>query len=163
MALQQPTCAVVLASGPLPDNATLTPPPCAQSLLDRIDAGALPLALLMPVHPPKYPMLELFATSAGACGPAIVVAPVFTMASDLEAAVHRVPALFEQSRAWATLPLLVGNQKLPKHVNLPTFKKLLGLRFLFTRTSLPFVMAVDAEMLVVSRAATSPIRAPAAA
>ena len=144
-------CSVILASGPFVDNATLTPPPCAEPMISRIAAGELPLALLMPVHPPKYPLLELFGASVAACGPAILFSPVFTATPDFEEAVARIPSLFRSHKQpWATLSL-IGNQRLPKNVNLPSFKKFIGLRFLFSRTSLAFAMAVDAELLVVGQ------------
>ena len=41
----------------------------------------------------------------------------------------------------------IGNQRLPKNVNLPSFKKFIGLR----SSSLAFAMAVDAELLVVGQ------------
>ena len=130
-------------------------PQCARRVLDRVEADSLPVALVMAVHPPKYPFLSLFAVSCARCAARFFVLPVFSSADDHAQALARVPSLFDEASTWSTLPALVGQAMPRKSMFSHVIKKFLGLRFVFTRSVVPYAMAIDAETVVVGRAASS--------
>ena len=134
-------------------NTTADLHKCVRARLTVMDT--LPVAFVMPLHPPKYTFLPPLGHSVLRCGVEGAFVPTFTSEADAERAAVLVPELFGRKASAVTasklltLPLVLGG-RLPKSANVASYKKLAALNFCFTRSRVPFALAVDAEVAFVA-------------
>ncbi len=113
----------------------------------QLSASAALVAIVMPLHPPKLVWARRFLTSLESCSVGRAGwFPTFSSMADLKLAAN---ASILASDALETALAIVAR---PARVNPITSKKWLGLRFVFSASSIPYALALDAEVVFVSPA-----------
>jgi hypothetical protein len=118
----------------------------------QVAASDALLAIIMPLHRPKFRWARIFLQSIRTCSVEKVGwFPVFSSLRDLQAFVNL--SSFTDGVDVA-LPLIMH----PVHTNPVTSKKWLALRYVFSTSRIPYAFALDAEVAFVSPAPAAVIR-----
>ena len=121
----------------------------------RLRASAAVLAIVMPLHAPKLPWAQRFLQSVKDCdvGKGLGWFPVFSSVKDMALAANA--SVLTEASMEISLALVVH----PARINPVTSKKWLGLRYVFASSSIPFAMALDAEVVFSQRASVDQLHA----